>query len=850
MSFPITLQNIFLYLFFTSILKVTAQNNPSALFQNWITAQQNTTEPVLPNFSYAGYHNGEIGIPNPSYRVFDVTDPVYGATPNDNVSDKSAIMATIAAAEAHGSGIVFFPPGEFLINETTDNVDEIIYIRKSNIILKGSGSGSGGTILKQNNYTNPTDPAKLYSCPYLIQFRPEYTSRPILTQITANTIRETFSVQVASTSKINIGDWVSLKLADNNTTLLSEEFAPYTVVPEYTSIANEINTWEIHKIAAINGNIVTFVEPIHKTINSSYNWYLEKITLIEEVGIQDLAYQGGFTKSFVHHESFIDDSGWSGVQFQMVANSWMYNVHFSDMSNAGNIKISANCSALLNEYNGNPGHSFISASVSTSSVIGLNKDNSTGIHHGCGVSGSSIGNVLWFNEMPTNGNSGIEIHASQPRCNLIDFCKGGLGMNYGGTEQNQPNHLRHLVIWNFEGKGYVDSNFEFWRNNYTYVKIIPPIVSGLVGFSISEDTSQSISGIDKQYQENESPGLHVDEESLYQEQLKYRLGLVPEWVSDLRKVKSIKTNISILKIFVNQSAPLNAIVFPNFAVDKSFTWSSNNETIAKVSMDGVVTGISSGTTQIIATTTDGNHTAATDIIVSSLGNPITHVETFENMDFEGWSEKSYLGDNGFIWNIDAKSTNAYIEDSKCIYIQSGKTGAFSENIPGGISSFTVTCRDLWNAGLERSLQLIINGTVIDTFTHTGSENYIFNVENIDIEGEVSIVFKNNSSKQTNATIAIDNLSWTTYNSDIAGIASVSVQKKIRIFPNPAANDINIYISDNKINIKQQSLYNFAGNKLYTGSSGNKVDASKYPKGIYLLKIETNMGVITKKVIIE
>mgnify|MGYP004266175369 CR=1 FL=1 len=86
MSFPIRLQNIFLSVYLISILKVTAQNNPSLLFQNWITAQQNNTEPVLPNFSYAGYHNGEIGIPNPSYRVFDVTDPTYGANPNDTVS--------------------------------------------------------------------------------------------------------------------------------------------------------------------------------------------------------------------------------------------------------------------------------------------------------------------------------------------------------------------------------------------------------------------------------------------------------------------------------------------------------------------------------------------------------------------------------------------------------------------------------------------------------------------------------------------------------------------------------------------------------------------------------------------
>lgn len=62
---------------------------------------------VLPEFSYAGYHHGEIATPNVNnYKVFDVT--TFGAIPDDTISDKKAIQKAITAANKNGSGIVFF----------------------------------------------------------------------------------------------------------------------------------------------------------------------------------------------------------------------------------------------------------------------------------------------------------------------------------------------------------------------------------------------------------------------------------------------------------------------------------------------------------------------------------------------------------------------------------------------------------------------------------------------------------------------------------------------------------------------------------------------------------------------
>ena len=142
------------FLSFVSDFGRTAEFFRSATtYQQFVKDKENGTEPIVPDFSYAGYHYFTKPIPDVAHPIFDVTD--YGAIPNDNISDQPAIISAIAAAEANGRGIVFFPPGEFLVatdadtNATGNNSS--IRIRRSNMVLRGSGSRDGGTIIRQVN---------------------------------------------------------------------------------------------------------------------------------------------------------------------------------------------------------------------------------------------------------------------------------------------------------------------------------------------------------------------------------------------------------------------------------------------------------------------------------------------------------------------------------------------------------------------------------------------------------------------------------------------------------------------------------------------------------------------------
>lgn len=60
-------------------------------------------------------------------------------------------------------------------------------------------------------------------------------------------------------------------------------------------------------------------------------------------------------------------------------------------------------------------------------------------------------------------------------------------------------------------------------------------------------------------------------------------------------------------IAIGETVQLNAVVVPEGTTNKTIRWTSTNPNVASVDASGLVTAISEGTTQIVATTTDGSN---------------------------------------------------------------------------------------------------------------------------------------------------------------------------------------------------------------------------------------------------
>ena len=92
------MKNSLVILLLLARTNLSAQNLPveqlhgvAPLWEEFVEAKKAGKTPILPDFSYAGYHFSEREIPSvTNKKYFKVTD--FGAVPNDNKFDDEAIQ--------------------------------------------------------------------------------------------------------------------------------------------------------------------------------------------------------------------------------------------------------------------------------------------------------------------------------------------------------------------------------------------------------------------------------------------------------------------------------------------------------------------------------------------------------------------------------------------------------------------------------------------------------------------------------------------------------------------------------------------------------------------------------------
>ncbi|KAB2861936.1 MAG: family 16 glycosylhydrolase, partial [Exiguobacterium chiriqhucha] len=123
-----------------------------------------------------------------------------------------------------------------------------------------------------------------------------------------------------------------------------------------------------------------------------------------------------------------------------------------------------------------------------------------------------------------------------------------------------------------------------------------------------------------------------------------------------------KSDVQLTK--AGQTTRLSATVAPTNATNKKVTWSSSDESVAKVSASGVVTAVANGTAEITVTTEDGGQTDTATVTVEIVPQ-MTNEQLFplKNGSFSegltGWSAWSWNNEN-FIDEVEVKNGKANI----------------------------------------------------------------------------------------------------------------------------------------------------------------------------------------------
>ena len=508
-------------LFFSNTI-LFAKEKECKIWLDFVKSQKSKKEALLLDFSYAGYHHGEKELPLVDYKIFDVCD--FGAIPNDHQSDREAVEKAIKAAELNGSGVVFFPKGRYRLHQKGEPSAPIT-IRRSCIVLRGEGAGADGSELFMEEPNEAVNPEEKWTSPCLFSF----TGRALahqLTPITGDAKRSSFSVEVKDTKSLKAGDWICLRLNNNSKEVIAKELAPYTIENDWTNmLLKGVQVYDYHQIVSVKRNKLTFKEPLMREVKASEEWFIQTFPMIEEIGVEDLAFVGNWKDKFIHHKDWRHDGGWKFLEFKNVVHSWVTRCRFTDVSEAVSLTSTANVSVTDCVITGNVGHNAMHAQGSSRSFLGA-IDDEPSQWHSVSIAKHTMGTVIW--RTLTRANSCFESHASQPRATLIDACEGGfMRGRAGGAIQNNPNHLSDLVLWNYKELDEGTKEFDFWATDTRYWRFLPPIIVGFHGSGTTFTPSQVA------YEE--SNGVAVNPESLYEAQLKHRLGKLPQWVVELKQ---------------------------------------------------------------------------------------------------------------------------------------------------------------------------------------------------------------------------------------------------------------------------------------------------------------------------
>ena len=573
------------------LLTTKIDANSAIAWQHFKTGENN----VLPDYSYAGYNHGESapqGAFSLGYQVINVKERMTAK----NMTAREALISILQEKgmtkvngtnklNANAKIVIYFPAGDYVLHNDDDNtrdeskqkdavdsknnnVSSGIEIYGGNFVIKGDGPDKTRLLMETPNL--PTSISNLSSSPILLAIKhtngPNNAGNsPKLASVTENAKRGDFTVKVSGTTGISSGQWVQLRLRSGDRELVKKEIGPialnenWAIAKAPISINQSsddlygVKITEFHQVKSAANGKITFYEPIMHDIDIKYNdtegWEIRTYKYLENVGIEDLSFVGNALDGYAHHgEGHAEqakvgwqyDGAYKPLLLQRVVNSWVRNVHFESVSEALTFAESANSSAYDIRISGKRGHSAVRSQGSSRVFIGKVRDESAGNDvygkscqgqfHGCGVSKPSVGTVLW--NVTWGNDACFESHATQPRATLIDNCSGGLVYYRAGGDENEvPNHLGDLTLWNLNVTGTDShaSNFAWWSDSDTWWKIFPPIVVGTHGMNVKFPSKEQ-----QQVTYEESTGMKVSPESLYEAQLRERLGYVPGWLNALK----------------------------------------------------------------------------------------------------------------------------------------------------------------------------------------------------------------------------------------------------------------------------------------------------------------------------
>ncbi|WP_297086618.1 glycosyl hydrolase family 28-related protein [uncultured Draconibacterium sp.] len=448
---------------------------------------ENGSKSILPDFSYAGYAYGEKEVPTINGPVFRVED--YGAIADDSIDDTEAIQKAVDAAGKAGGGVVLFPKGQFDVNSDTTRQD-IIRINYSNIVMRGAGMESDGTIIHSHTPTTQTEENSPWLSPFVFHTGLSLQSTnnffdidelPVYSKLMKDAPKGENVLELAQTKGLKAGDIlvVAMRNTSDEGDLMHHLMAPLKFdhfMSSYLDAGKNRRPsfqyfLEIDKI--LSDTEVQMKQAMRRDILTQFEAFVCRVPMLKNVGIEHFRFECDYQGGYKHHLTREHDYGWGAVCLQRVAHGWIRNLHINNyvqtthLVNSRNISISA---ITLTGYDGHYGPKMYHSSDN----LVYNIDVQAKYTHGPGLEGCCFGNV--YRKINHTHPVPVDLHGiggadfSPPACNLYEECTNLTRMAGGGAPENIPHASEYNTFWGLKMAGFDDDGYNelfyswIWRD--------------------------------------------------------------------------------------------------------------------------------------------------------------------------------------------------------------------------------------------------------------------------------------------------------------------------------------------------------------------------------------------------
>ncbi len=455
------------------------------------------------DFSYAGYMGGGVALPDVPAKI--TVKPVEG---DNTATIQEAIDKVSAMGPEKGfRGAVLLAPGEYTCSGT-------ISIRTGSVVLRGSGSGAGGSIIKMvgGRHTAITIGGSRGRGPVSDATQTSISDAYVPSGATSFTVADGSGFAVGDTIEIRrpvTAAWVHFMQMDD----LTRDGRPQTWIRTGTS------TTAVRRVAALSGNRITLDVPLSDSFDAKYlnppGTTIVKVrppTLLSQVGVEHLCIQAPPMKvSYTQHP-------YTALRVNG-EDCWARDIRIEETMNSvalGGRRITLE-RVVIDRTVPNLGASKPAEFAPNAGQVLLDRCSSTGDNIWHVATGAGIAGPIVLLNCTFRGNGHIEGHQRWTTGMLLDNCQipeGGIDFkNRGAMGSGHGWGVGWAVAWNCVAKTFVVQQPPGVFN--WMIGCLGPNVPTPRPFDSAPTLPLGVS---------DSPGRPVVPQSLYLAQLAERLG--------------------------------------------------------------------------------------------------------------------------------------------------------------------------------------------------------------------------------------------------------------------------------------------------------------------------------------